>query len=407
MFAVAPSSTGRTSAPAPVNALVPTEIASLPGWSAAPTSIRFGGIGSGVMSTSTLSAETPTPTATPTPTPTQTPQPIQSSNSSVTAPSWPGPRKEWEALRQAPWFQGLLPRELAFELLAQKEVGSFLVRNSATHPDCCALSVRVPTQDNSSGITHYLIQHTPCGVRLKGLDKEWPSLHALITHLTVIPEMLPCPLRLSTCTSNPVFTQADERPFVIRYRKSDMNGSCPVDNKVDVHGKHLSNVGQPNLEISLPSRFAEPTSMSNPPQSTTSHDSCDSHPGCHCILTSGDQTRSNSFPAYAGAGATHRQVNQWRSNSLGSGDKVTPPSNITDVVVPTGCPAQTSVGEEQNADVRNAFPCGSVSVHRAPEAASVPKTDAHDEDEEYQRLSDFSSLLADLRLESSSELINK
>lgn len=43
-------------------------------------------------------------------------------------------------------------------------------------------------------ISHYLIQRTPTGVRLKGLEKEWPSLSCLILHLTVMPEMLPCPL---------------------------------------------------------------------------------------------------------------------------------------------------------------------------------------------------------------------
>ena len=60
----------------------------------------------------------------------------------------------------------------------------------------------------------------------QGLDKEWPSLEALITHLTVMPEMLPCPLRLPPTanptsshqhhnhqTSNPTFTEDDdERP---------------------------------------------------------------------------------------------------------------------------------------------------------------------------------------------------
>lgn len=394
--AVAPSSASRSSVPTPMNAFVPSEIASLPGWSAAPPG-RIGGVAPGIMSTSTVSAETPTPTATPTPTPTQTPQPIQHRNSGDSPSHWPGSQEEWEALRQAPWFQGLLPRQLAFELLAQKEVGSFLVRNSATHPDCCALSVRVPTQDNSSGITHYLIQHTPHGVRLKGLDKEWPSLHALITHLTVIPEMLPCPLRLSTYTSNPVFTQADKHPFVIRYSKSDIEHSSNGSSSADIGNMRLTNV-----EVTLPSRFAEPASTSSCHQSTTpSHDSYKLHPGCPTHPTSGDQARSNSFPAYTGSGTSHLQANQWRSNSLGWDGVASPPSNLPDVSICAVTNAQTYLGEERNTDVRTASVDGSFTTH---DATGID-ADENDEDEEYQRLSDFSSILADLRLEPSRELV--
>ncbi|VDK36887.1 unnamed protein product [Taenia asiatica] len=148
--------------------------------------------------------ETPTPTATPTPTP--TPVPLLMSRH-------PAP----------PWFQAYLPREVALELLMHEETGSFLVRDSVTQPGCWALSVRVPTHVNCVGITHYLIQHSRHGVKLKGLDKEWPSLEALITHLTVMPEMLPCPLRLPPAVhsggvggnhhhqaSNPTFTEEED-----------------------------------------------------------------------------------------------------------------------------------------------------------------------------------------------------
>lgn len=53
------------------------------------------------------------------------------------------------------------------EILSQEEVGSFIVRDSTTHPGCFALSVRVPKFENSSGISHYLILKTHRGVRLK------------------------------------------------------------------------------------------------------------------------------------------------------------------------------------------------------------------------------------------------
>ncbi|KAM7540805.1 hypothetical protein Aperf_G00000042049 [Anoplocephala perfoliata] len=135
----------------------------------------------------------------------------------------------------APWYQPHIPRELALEMLSRQPPGSFVVRDSGTHYNCYALSVRVgensssnvhsvsdrclsadmalqpnhrsvATNNDCSGgtISHYLIQRTATGVRLKGLEKEWPSLSCLILHLTVMPEMLPCPLLdIPQSSSNP------------------------------------------------------------------------------------------------------------------------------------------------------------------------------------------------------------
>ncbi|VDL33005.1 unnamed protein product [Hymenolepis diminuta] len=158
--------------------------------------------------------ETPTPTATPTPTPTP----------ANLLPNAHQHLHQHTSQTSPPWFQAYLPREVALELLTHEETGSFLVRDSVTQPGCWALSVRVPAHVNCVGITHYLIQHSKHGVKLKGLDKEWPSLEALITHLTVIPEMLPCPLRLPPTAqyggsqqphqaSNPTFTEEEENDF--------------------------------------------------------------------------------------------------------------------------------------------------------------------------------------------------
>lgn len=113
------------------------------------------------------------------------------------------------ALRQAPWYQAGIPREIALEILQQEEVGSFIVRDSTTHPGCFALSVRVPKFENTAGISHYLILKTQRGVKLKGLDKEWPNLTALVTHHTVMPEMLPCTLRLPRNNKNLTFREAE------------------------------------------------------------------------------------------------------------------------------------------------------------------------------------------------------
>ncbi|BHF60197.1 Src y 2 domains [Sparganum proliferum] len=122
----------------------------------------------------------------------------------------------------APWYQPSMPRDQVIETLLGQPPGSFIVRDSGTHANCYALSVRVGEENdrcmsasvphpssNSQKISHYLIQRGPNGVRLKGLDKEWPSLSCLVLHLTVMPEMLACPLRLPLSTPNPAFDQSD------------------------------------------------------------------------------------------------------------------------------------------------------------------------------------------------------
>ena len=54
-------------------------------------------------------------------------------------------------------------REIALDMLAQQEIGSFVVRDSTTHPNCYALSVKVPKFENPTGISHYLIHRSSRG----------------------------------------------------------------------------------------------------------------------------------------------------------------------------------------------------------------------------------------------------
>ncbi|KAG5451532.1 Tensin-4 [Clonorchis sinensis] len=138
-------------------------------------------------------------------------------------------------LAHASWYQPHVPREVALEILSKQPPGSFVVRDSGSHANCYALSVRfgegaaacslsgTPSGGSSrelpglsvyphpaSGISHFLIQRTPRGgVRLKGLDKEWPSLSCLVLHLTVMPEMLPCALTMPKASANPAFSPND------------------------------------------------------------------------------------------------------------------------------------------------------------------------------------------------------
>ncbi|KAL3319125.1 hypothetical protein Ciccas_002213 [Cichlidogyrus casuarinus] len=139
--------------------------------------------------------------------------------------------EEAQQLATAPWYQALIPRDLALQLLSKEEVGSFVVRESVSRPNCCALSVRVPSQGSDStqmpAITHYLIERTQEGrVKMQRFDKEWKSLPDLINHLSKHLEMLPCTLKLppQILSNNPVFSQAE--PAKPQQNRVRLNGSA-------------------------------------------------------------------------------------------------------------------------------------------------------------------------------------
>ncbi|KAH8370760.1 hypothetical protein KR093_004880 [Drosophila rubida] len=101
---------------------------------------------------------------------------------------------EQQELKGAAWYQAGIPREISLEVLSRQSPGAFLVRQSSTKPGCFALSLRVPPP--SPRVAHYLILRTPRGYKIKGFTKEFSSLRALITHHSVMPELLPIPLTL-------------------------------------------------------------------------------------------------------------------------------------------------------------------------------------------------------------------
>uniref|UniRef100_A0A182JS06 SH2 domain-containing protein n=1 Tax=Anopheles christyi TaxID=43041 RepID=A0A182JS06_9DIPT len=102
--------------------------------------------------------------------------------------------REYRRLLDECWYHENLPRSLSLQLLMDKLPGSFLVRKSTTQPDCYALSLRVPP-GSGPRIAHYLIVRTANeGYKIKGFQKEFSSLRALIVHHSVMPEALPVPL---------------------------------------------------------------------------------------------------------------------------------------------------------------------------------------------------------------------
>lgn len=72
---------------------------------------------------------------------------------------------EQTELKDAPWFQIGVPREISLEVLRRKNPGEFMVRESTTKPGCFALSLRAPPP--APKVVHYLILKTSRGYKIK------------------------------------------------------------------------------------------------------------------------------------------------------------------------------------------------------------------------------------------------
>ncbi|XP_054733862.1 EGFR adapter protein-like [Anastrepha obliqua] len=103
-------------------------------------------------------------------------------------------------LKDASWFQAGISRDIAVEVLTNKSPGAFLVRKSTSKPGCFALTLRVPSPPGPKTV-NYIILRTPRGYKIKGFRKEFSTLQALITHHSVMPELLPVPLAMPRPTN--------------------------------------------------------------------------------------------------------------------------------------------------------------------------------------------------------------
>lgn len=105
--------------------------------------------------------------------------------------------QEQDELKEEPWFQVGLPREISLEILLQSPPGTFLVRQSETYPDCYALSLRAPSRKDDPKLSHYIIERTEDGYRFRGFTREFPTVKSLIIHHSILKGPLPVPLVLS------------------------------------------------------------------------------------------------------------------------------------------------------------------------------------------------------------------
>ena len=79
-----------------------------------------------------------------------------------------------------------------------KEIGVFVIRKSETHSDSYVLTVRVPKYLNSREVSHYLIisnadKDSYC---VKGFQKEFTDLKSLVTHCSLMRDILPVMLNV-------------------------------------------------------------------------------------------------------------------------------------------------------------------------------------------------------------------
>ncbi|CAF0842944.1 unnamed protein product [Brachionus calyciflorus] len=96
-----------------------------------------------------------------------------------------------------PWYQLHMSRENVLNYLIDQEIGSFIIRLSTSCKNCYALSIRVPYFANQNPVAHYLITKNTYGYKLKGVEKDFKSLKSLVTHYSVMQEILPVTLNLT------------------------------------------------------------------------------------------------------------------------------------------------------------------------------------------------------------------
>lgn len=98
---------------------------------------------------------------------------------------------------EAEWFMPGLSRQETEFYLMDKQIGVFVLRQSESKVNNYVLSVKVAKFINPSEISHYLVIKTAKNsFKLKGFSKEFPDLSSLVTHCSVIRDMLPILLNL-------------------------------------------------------------------------------------------------------------------------------------------------------------------------------------------------------------------
>lgn len=104
---------------------------------------------------------------------------------------------EVEDLSSNSWFQSGLLGKFSLEMLRHQQPGSFIIHKGSNKSANFILSLRTPNSTSTGrSIAHYLILHSKRGYRIKGAKKFFSTISSLVTHHSVMAEMLPVTLKV-------------------------------------------------------------------------------------------------------------------------------------------------------------------------------------------------------------------
>ena len=111
---------------------------------------------------------------------------------------------EEQILKDSEWYQPGFSRSIAEEILQNRPVGSFFVRDSTSHPGSFVMTMKVGKLIKETQSMNYLIVKDRDGLyKIKGFSNIFPGLTYLVAHYSSIEEDIPCRLILSS--DNPLF----------------------------------------------------------------------------------------------------------------------------------------------------------------------------------------------------------
>jgi len=104
---------------------------------------------------------------------------------------------EDEILKTSKWFQPGFSREIAEELLQDRSVGSFFIRESLTHKGCFVMVLKVPETYKTTKVANFLIERLHDDhLKIKGFDHRFRLVTDLIAFYSSLKEDIPCQLLL-------------------------------------------------------------------------------------------------------------------------------------------------------------------------------------------------------------------
>lgn len=104
---------------------------------------------------------------------------------------------EDEILKKSKWFQPGFSREIAEELLQDRSVGSFFIRESLTHKGCFVMVLKVPETYKTTKVANFLIERLHDDhLKIKGFNHRFPLVTDLIAFYSSLIEDIPCQLLL-------------------------------------------------------------------------------------------------------------------------------------------------------------------------------------------------------------------